>query len=146
MTEKFQGDLLLKSVGLCMFCKQLCGIPWTQSIVPPGWRKHILAQTSFQLAPKTFWWAELISQFFFSLNSSKNITCQLGKLTTEFTSPIAKSTSPGLSDTNFFARCSSESVLKQRSPEQLNILRLSPSFQTGPPIEQKCTELNLSVA
>ena len=42
------------------------------------------------VAPKTFWLAELISQFF---------------LKTEFTSPIAKSTSPGLSDTTFFARC-----------------------------------------
>ena len=28
-----------------------------------------------------------------------------GKLRTEFTSPIAKSTTPGLSDTTFFARC-----------------------------------------
>ena len=63
----------------------------------------ILAQTSFQLAPKAFWWAELISQFFYYLNSSKNITCLLGKLKKEFTSPIAKSTSPWLSDTSFFA-------------------------------------------
>ena len=31
------------------------------------------------------------------------ITCLLGKLKTEFTSLIAKSTSPGLSDTTFFA-------------------------------------------
>ena len=30
----------------------------------------------------------------------------MGKLKTEFTSPIAKSTSPGLSDTTFFAHCS----------------------------------------
>ena len=59
--------------------------------------------TSFQLAPKTFSLAELISQFFCSSNSSKNITCLSGKLKTEFTSPIAKSTSPGLSDTTFFA-------------------------------------------
>ena len=29
----------------------------------------------------------------------------MGKLKTDFTSPIAKSTSPGLSDTTFFARC-----------------------------------------
>ena len=61
---------------------------------------------SFQLAPKTFWLAELISQFFCSSNSSKNITCPSGKLKTEFTSLIAKSTSPGLSDTTFFACCS----------------------------------------
>ena len=54
---------------------------------------------------KTLWWAELISQFFWNLNSSKNFTCLSGKLRTEFTSPIAKSTSPGLSDMTFFARC-----------------------------------------
>ena len=69
-----------------------------------SWRKHLLAQTSFQLAPKAFWRAELISQFFLSLNSSKIITCPSGKLRTEFISPIAKSTSPGLSDSTFFAR------------------------------------------
>ena len=48
----------------------------------------------FQLAPKAFWRAELISQFFCYSNSSK------------FTSPMVKSTSPGwLSGTTFFARC-----------------------------------------
>ena len=66
---------------------------------------NLLAQMSFQLAPKAFWRAELISQFFYYSNSSKNITCMLGKLKTEFTSLIAKSTNPGLSDTTFFARC-----------------------------------------
>ena len=60
---------------------------------------------NFGLAPKAFWWAELISQFFLYSNCSKNIACPLGKLKTEFTSPIAKSTSPRLSDTTFFARC-----------------------------------------
>ena len=59
---------------------------------------------SFQLAPKPFWQAELISQFFCYSNSSKNVTCPLGKLKTEFTSPIAKSTNAGLSDTTSFAR------------------------------------------
>ena len=48
--------------------------------------------------------SRLISQFSCILNSSKNFTCPSGKLITEFTSPIAKSTSPGLSDTTFFAR------------------------------------------
>ena len=43
--------------------------------------------------------------FFCYSNSSENITCPSGKLSTEFTSPIAKSTSPALSDTTFFARC-----------------------------------------
>ena len=36
--------------------------------------------------------------------AQKNITCPSGKLTTEFTSLIAKSTSLGVSDTTFFAR------------------------------------------
>ena len=57
-------------------------------------------------SPQIFWWAELISKFFCKLNSSKYFTCPSGKLRTEFTSPIAKSTSPGLSDTTFFARWS----------------------------------------
>ena len=58
---------------------------------------------SFQLAPKAFRRAELISHFFCYSNSSKNITCPLGKLKTDFTSPIAKSTSPRLSASTFFA-------------------------------------------
>ena len=69
-----------------------------------------LASTSpdvISTSPKTFWLAELISQFFCYLNYSKNITCLSGKLKTELTSLIAKSTflSPGLSDTTFFACC-----------------------------------------
>ena len=44
-------------------------------------------------------------QFFCNLNSPPKITCPSGKLGTEFTSPIAKSTSPRLSDTTFFAHC-----------------------------------------
>ena len=63
----------------------------------------LLAQTSFQLAPKGFWRAQLISQFFCNLNSTKDFTCASGKLRTEFTNPIAISTSPGLSDTTSFA-------------------------------------------
>ena len=45
----------------------------------------------------------MFTQFFCNLNSSKNITFPSGKLRTEFISLIAKSTSPGLSDTTFFA-------------------------------------------
>ena len=62
-----------------------------------------ITHMSFQLAPKAFWWTELISQFFCYSNSSKNITCLTGKLKTELTSPITKSTSPGLLNTAFFA-------------------------------------------
>ena len=49
--------------------------------------------------------SRLISQFFCNLNSSKKFTCPSGKLITEFTSQIAKSASPGISDSTFFARC-----------------------------------------
>ena len=54
---------------------------------------------------KNFLMSRLISQFFCNLNSSKNFTCPSGKLITEFTSPIAKSTSPRLMNTTFFAHC-----------------------------------------
>ena len=64
-----------------------------QLAIRASWSKHLLAQTSFQLAPKAFRRAELISHFFCYSNSSKNITCPSDKLTTDFTSPIAKSTS-----------------------------------------------------
>ena len=56
-------------------------------------------------SPKNVLMSRLISQFLCNLDSSKNFTCPSGKLITEFTSPIAKPTSPGLSDTTFFARC-----------------------------------------
>ena len=55
-------------------------------------------------SPKNISMSRLISQFFCNLNSSKEFTCPSGKLITEFTSSIAKSTSPELSDTTFFAR------------------------------------------
>ena len=76
-----------------------------QLAIRASWSQDLLAATSFQLAPKIFWLAELISQFFCYSNSSKNSNCPLGKLKTEFTSPIAKSTSPRLSDTTSFACC-----------------------------------------
>ena len=52
-------------------------------------------------SPKSFLTSRIISLFFCYSNSSKDI-----KLKTEFNSPIAKSTSPGLSPTTFFVRCS----------------------------------------
>ena len=65
----------------------------------------LLVQTSFQLAPKTCLQVKLISQFYCNWNSLKNFTCVSVKLRTEFTCLIAKSTSPWLSDTTFFACC-----------------------------------------
>ena len=62
----------------------------------------ILAQTSFQRVPKTFWCAEMTSQFFCNLNSPKTFTCLSGKLRTEFTHLIAKSTSPKAALEHYF--------------------------------------------
>ena len=74
-----------------------------QLAIRSSWSQDLLPHTSFQLASKAFWQAELFSQFFCYSNCSKNITCPPGKLKTEFISPIAKSTSPGLLDITFFA-------------------------------------------
>ena len=89
-----------------------------------SWSQHLLAQSSFQLAPKALWRAELISQFFCYSNSLKYITCPLGKIKTEFTSAIGKSTSPGLLDTTFFACC----LLEVKNCEEPNRLLLTPHF------------------
>ena len=62
-------------------------------------------------SPKNVLMSRLIWQYFCNLNSSKNFTCPSGKLITELTSPIAKSTSPGLLDTTFFERCTAAFVL-----------------------------------
>ena len=78
------------------------------SVLQPAIRascsQHVLAHKSFQLAPKPF----LISRIDYNPSviwiSPKNSTCPSGKLRTKITSPIAKSTSPGLSDMTFFAR------------------------------------------
>ena len=57
-------------------------------------------------SPQNFWWAELISQFFSESWILQNTSlAPLCKLRTEFTSAVAKSTSPRLSDTTCFARC-----------------------------------------
>ena len=76
--------------------------------------QHVLAHKSFQLAPKLF----LISRIDYNSSvigiCSKNSTCLSNKLRTKITSPIAKSTSPGLSDTTFFA-CWVEANTRQSS-------------------------------
>ena len=80
---------------------------------------------SFQLAPEIFWWAELISQFFCKLNSSKYFICPSVKLRTEFTSLIAKSTSPRLLDTTFFASCWGRQCAHKRSKSFSPLISLS---------------------
>ena len=54
-------------------------------------------------SPKNFLTSRIDFTVLLLFKFLKNITCLLGKLKTEFTSPIVKSTSPGLSDTTFFA-------------------------------------------
>ena len=79
-----------------------------KSVLQPAIRascsQYVLAHESFQLAPKLF----LISRIDYNPSiiwiSPKNSTCPSGKLRPKITSPIAKSTSHGLSDTTFFAR------------------------------------------
>jgi len=68
-------------------------------------RQHVLAHKSFQLAPKPFLIGRIDNNPSVIWISPKNSTCPSGKLRTKNTSPIAKSTSPGLSDMTFFARC-----------------------------------------
>ena len=82
-----------------------------KSVLQPAIRascsKHVLAHKSFQLARKP----SLISRIEYNPSviwiSPQSSTCPSGKLRTKITSPTAKSTSPGLSDTTFFARWSS---------------------------------------
>ena len=73
--------------------------------------QHLPARKSFLLARKKFFMVcrnlhvkHLSYSTFVILILRKIFACPSGKLSTEFTSPIAKSTSPGLSDTTFFAR------------------------------------------
>ena len=84
---------------------------------------HVLAHKSFQLAPKPF----LIGRIDYNPSviwiSPKSSTCLSGKLhcfvRTKITSPIAKSTSPGLLDTTFFARWTGYSFISYFDWRQL---------------------------
>ena len=98
------------------FLKTIYSVPG--SIATPGAKKVIFtachsgklkptftSPNIISTRPENVLMSRWISQFFCNLNFSKNFTCPWGKLITVFTSPIAKSTSPGLSVTTFFARC-----------------------------------------
>ena len=61
---------------------------------------HVLAQKSFQLAPTKLLTCRI---GLIAVHFPQNFTCPPGKLSTECTSTIEKSTSPGLSNTTFFA-------------------------------------------
>ena len=88
------------------------------------------AHKSFQLAPKPF----LISRIDYNPSviwiSPKNSTCPSGKLRTKITSPIAKSTSPGLSDTTFFARWNAFGGMVMLGIDWAIMMTMQPSLKT----------------
>ena len=121
-----------KIVALWM-CNRVQRKSVLQPVIRASCSQHVLAHKSFRLAPKPF----LITRIDYSPSSSKNSTCPLGKLRTKVTSPVTKSTSPGLSDTTFFARCASiqnstsiftEKVLKNDAKNNLKTLLQRPSM------------------
>ena len=72
--------------------------------LPFGKLKLTLSPNIFSRSPKNVLMSRIdFTVLFLGGNFTKNFTCRLGKLRTEFTSPITKSTSPGLSYTTFFA-------------------------------------------
>ena len=81
-------------------------------------------------SPKNVLMSRWISQFFCNLNSSKNFTCPSGSLITEFTSSIAKSTSPGLWDITFFARCNPSAQDSQNTT--VGTRDFTGAFSSGP--------------
>ena len=72
---------------------------------------------------------------FVIIYSLKNFNCQAGKLRTEFTSPKVKSTSLGLSDTTFLARCKC-TVCTCNPPCEQTLLLPSWSKETLPELHQ----------
>ena len=99
-------SILVHSVIFCLY----------KAAVPYKWRKQGAKEVIFTACHLgklrlAYTSPNVISQFFRNLNSSKNFTCPSGKLRTEFTSPIARSTSPGLADTTFFTCCESHATL-----------------------------------
>ena len=112
--------------SVCNGCKesQFYSLPFGQAVAS----MHVLTQNLFHLAPKTFWWAGLITQFLCNLNSSKNFTYPSGKLRTEFSSPIVKSTSPKLSDTTFFACCHNSIIAGVISSKTPIVFAWDPDF------------------
>ena len=72
--------------------------------------------------------SRMISQFFCNLNSSNHFTCPLRKLRPEFTSLIAKSTSPRLLNTSFFACCPRQVPFKFTCPKGKGLSKSSSSL------------------
>ena len=89
----FKFNLFASTLIWYSGCKenQFYSLPFGQAEASIYWPR-----TSFQLAPKAFWPAEFLKTHHLPVGQVKNRIHQY--------SPIAKSTSPGLPDTTFFAR------------------------------------------
>ena len=92
---------------MCFYCMHGISICLVWHVM-----RYLSRLCRFHFVGATFGPHELIRNIKHSSSSTsvililrKLFTCPSGQLTTESTSPIAKSTSPGLSDTTFFARC-----------------------------------------
>ena len=102
------GDIVDIKVGLFILHVSILTQGARKSVLQPvigaSFSYHVLALKSFQLAPKPF----LISRIDYNPSviwiSPQNSTFPSCKLKTKITSPIAKSTSPRLLETTFFAR------------------------------------------
>ena len=75
------------------------------------WILQVRDRTKYQKP----WWADGFHSSSVIWIPQRNFTCPSGKLITEFTSLIAKSTSPGLSDTTFFIRCTQDVLLAHQA-------------------------------
>ena len=85
--------IICSSFVLCSGCKEshFYSLPFGQAL-----KLTFASPNIISTSPKNVLMSTLISQFFCNLNSLENFTYLSGKLKTEFTSPIAKSTSPTL--------------------------------------------------
>ena len=89
--SKYKKDFVRQWANLSQFYR----LSFRQAVASMYWSK--VTSTSLKNIFDEHW-----LQFFCTLNSPKNFTCPLGKIRTEFTSLIAKSTGTRLTDTTFF--------------------------------------------
>ena len=105
---------------MCTGCKEkhFYSLPFRQAEASSYYSQDVISTS-----PKNFLTGRINFTLFFcynkNSNSSKNITCPSGKLKTEFTSPIAKSISPGLNQSllSLHASCRSAWTREQMIQE-----------------------------
>ena len=71
--------------------------------IPDSWHYFVIAWTVVLVESTVEWWLYLTVMNNLWFHSPKNFTCLSGKLRREFTSAIAKSSIPGISNTTFFS-------------------------------------------